>query len=149
MLLVPALTGITKRSDLAKLDLISLLKNYVGWDNMRELEAHAPVKFALPTGNGVTIDYSGGQPKISVRLQELLGCSVHPAIGGGKVPLLIELLSPAHRPIQTTSDLPKFWESSYADVRKDMRGRYPKHHWPEDPANAVPTSSAKRKNKNP
>ncbi len=141
--LTPHLTRMMRRDDLSKLDLMSALQNRLGWDVVRVLDQTMPTKYTLPTGNTATIDYAGPQPKISVRLQELLGKTTHPTVGPNATPLLIELLSPGHRPIQTTADLPGFWATSYADVRKDMRGRYPKHPWPEDPANAAPTSRAK------
>ena len=139
----PHLTGMKRQSDLAGLDLDAALLDRLGWDAKRRLDAMMPARLTLPTGNTVAVDYSGAQPKISVRLQEMLGTSRHPTIGPDHAPVLIELLSPAHRPIQTTADLPAFWETSYGDVRKDMRGRYPRHVWPEDPAAAAPTARAK------
>ncbi len=90
------------------------------------------------------MDYAGEQPAIAVRVQELFGLTRHPTVGEPPVPLLIELLSPARRPVQTTADLPGFWAGSYADVRREMRARYPKHPWPEDPARAQPTRRSKR-----
>ncbi len=111
----------------------------------RRLEADAPTHFAAPTGSHVPIDYGAdGGPKIAIRLQELFGLDRHPAIAGGRVPLTVELLSPAHRPVQTTRDLPGFWRGSYASVRSEMRGRYPRHSWPENPLSAAPTRRAKR-----
>jgi ATP-dependent helicase HrpB len=89
------------------------------------------------------IHYDGDEPKLVIRVQELYGLKQHPTIGGGKLPLLLELTSPAHRPIQTTRDLPGFWAGSWSDVRSEMRGRYPRHPWPEDPANASPTTRVK------
>ena len=110
----------------------------------RRLDAEAPTHFAAPTGSRVPIDYEAeGGPKIAIRVQELFGLDRHPAIAGGKVPLVVELLSPAHRPVQTTRDLPGFWRGSYAAVRAEMRGRYPKHPWPDDPTTAAPTRRAK------
>ena len=115
----------------------------------RRLDAEAPTHFAAPTGSRVPIDYQAeGGPKIAIRVQELFGLDRHPAIaGGGKVPLLIELLSPAHRPVQTTRDLPGFWRGSYAAVRAELRGRYPKHPWPDDPIAATATRRAKPRNR--
>jgi ATP-dependent helicase HrpB len=111
----------------------------------RRLDAEAPVHFIAPTGTRALIDYvADGGPKISIRVQELFGLAQHPTIAGGKVPLLIEPLSPAQRPVQLTRDLPGFWRGSYAAVRSEMRGRYPKHPWPEDPLNAAPTRRTKR-----
>ncbi len=110
------------------------LSQLLPWPLRRRLEAEAPTHFEAPTGSHVPIDYQAeGGPKIAIRVQELFGLDRHPAIAGGKVPLLIDLLSPAHRPVQTTRDLPGFWRGSYAAVRAEMRGRYPKHPWPDDP----------------
>jgi ATP-dependent helicase HrpB len=110
----------------------------------RRLDAEAPTHFTAPTGTQAAIDYEAeGGPKIAIRVQELFGTDRHPAIAAGKIPLVIELLSPAHRPVQTTRDLPGFWRGSYASVRAEMRGRYPKHPWPDDPLTAPPTRRAK------
>ena len=109
----------------------------------RDLDRLAPTHFESPAGNRHPVDYSGADPLVSIRVQELFGLKTHPAIGGGRMPLTLELTSPAHRPIQTTRDLPGFWAGSWRDVRAEMRGRYPKHPWPEDPAEAPPTSRAK------
>ncbi len=120
------------------------LHNLLPWPLRRRLDAEAPTHFAAPTGSRVPIDYEAeGGPKIAIRVQELFGLDRHPAIAGGKIPLLIELLSPAHRPVQTTRDLPGFWNGSYAAVRAEMRGRYPKHPWPDDPVAAPATRRAK------
>ena len=114
------------------------------WPLQRRLEAEAPTHFEAPTGSRVPIDYEAeGGPKIAIRVQELFGLDRHPAIAGGRIPLLIELLSPAHRPVQMTRDLPGFWRGSYAAVRAEMRGRYPKHPWPDDPLAAPATRRAK------
>jgi ATP-dependent helicase HrpB len=110
----------------------------------RRLDAEAPTHFEAPTGSRVPIDYeSDGAPKIAIRVQELFGLDRHPAIAGGRLPLTIELLSPAHRPVQVTRDLPTFWRGSYAAVKSDMRGRYPRHPWPDDPLAAPATKRAK------
>lgn len=109
----------------------------------RDLNRLAPTHFEAPTGQRHPIHYDGAEPLLSIRVQELFGLKTHPAIGAGRVPLLLELTSPAHRPIQTTRDLPGFWTGSWKDVRADMRGRYPKHVWPENPADATPTNRAK------
>lgn len=109
----------------------------------RELDRLAPTHFTAPTGQNHPIRYDGAEPVLSIRVQELFGLKSHPAIGGGKLPLVLELTSPAHRPIQTTRDLPGFWAGSWKDVRADMRGRYPKHPWPDNPADAMPTTRAK------
>jgi ATP-dependent helicase HrpB len=108
------------------------------------LDREAPTHFEAPTGTQLPIDYEAEQgPTIAVRLQELFGLNVHPSLAKGSVPLVLELLSPAHRPVQVTRDLPGFWRGSYAAVRSDLRGRYPRHPWPEDPAGAMPTKRVK------
>lgn len=136
----PFISGRT-RADLARIDVLAALKSRLNWQDQQRLDQGAPSHFVAPTGSRLAVEYDGNQPTISVRLQEMLGQTSHPT--AGKLPLVVTLLSPAGRPIQTTSDLPGFWQTSYADVRKDMRGRYPKHHWPEDPANAEPTRRKK------
>jgi ATP-dependent helicase HrpB len=141
--LKPWLNGI---SELAKLPIQSLaegLRALVPYDLQRRLDEYAPTHFTVPTGSNIPIRYEDEDLILSVRVQELFGLTIHPAIANGKVPLLLELLSPAHRPIQLTRDLPGFWRGSWAAVRADMRGRYPKHVWPQDPANAAPTARAK------
>ena len=105
----------------------------------------ACLAFAAPTGSQLAVDYGAeAGPTISVRVQELFGLAQHPALAGGRVPLVLELLSPAHRPIQVTRDLPGFWRGSWAAVKAEMKGRYPRHPWPDDPANALPTRRTKR-----
>ena len=114
------------------------------WELRARLEREAPSHFTAPTGSKLAIDYKAAQgPTVAVRLQELFGLTVHPSVAGGRVPLVLELLSPAGRPVQVTRDLPGFWRGSYADVRADLRGRYPRHPWPDDPAAAPPTRRAK------
>ena len=114
------------------------------WDLARRLDEEAPTHFLAPTGTAAPIDYEAeGGPSIALRVQELFGLSDHPSVAGGRIPLTLHLLSPAHRPIQITRDLPNFWRGSWAAVRSDLRGRYPRHFWPEDPAAAAPTSRAK------
>jgi ATP-dependent helicase HrpB len=142
--LKPVLVDKIAVADIAVDELDAALRALVPWPLRRRLDAEAPTHFAAPTGSQVPIDYEAdGGPKISIRVQELFGLDRHPAIADGKVPLLIELLSPAHRPVQMTRDLPGFWRGSYAAVRTEMRGRYPKHPWPEDPIAAPPTRRAK------
>jgi ATP-dependent helicase HrpB len=142
--LVPALTGRIALAGLAPDEFAAALGELLPWPLRRRVDAEAPIYFEAPTGTRVPIDYaSEGGPKIAIRVQELFGLDRHPAIAGGKVPLAIELLSPAHRPVQTTRDLPGFWRGSYAAVRAEMRGRYPKHPWPDDPLAAAPTRRAK------
>jgi ATP-dependent helicase HrpB len=141
--LEPHLTGIRTPDSLKKLDLLTILRNTLSWDEQQTLDQLAPASITAPTGTKLPIDYGAAQPKIAVRLQELFGMTTHPTAGPKRLPLLIELLSPARRPVQTTADLPNFWSTSYADVRKDMRGRYPRHPWPEDPTQAKPTRRVK------
>ncbi len=114
------------------------------WDMARRLDAEAPTSFRAPTGTEAAIDYDAeGGPAIALRVQELFGLSEHPTVADGRIPLTLHLLSPAHRPIQITRDLPGFWRGSWAAVRSDLRGRYPRHFWPDDPASAAPTNRAK------
>ena len=125
-------------------DECAALDALVPWTLKRRLEDEAPTHFEAPTGNRHAIDYEGaGAPALHIRVQELFGLKAHPAIAGGKLPLTLNLLSPAHRPIQITRDLPGFWSGSWAAVKADMKGRYPRHPWPDDPANAPPTARAK------
>ncbi|MBL8549121.1 MAG: ATP-dependent helicase HrpB [Hyphomonadaceae bacterium] len=131
-------------SKLSALDLGAALEARLTYAQKRALENDAPVRFETPAGGSAKIDYTAeAGPAIDVRLQEMFGTTTHPAVAGGKVPLLVRLTSPAHRPVATTKDLPGFWKGAYADVRRDMRGRYPKHPWPEDPLLAPPTRRAK------
>ncbi|MBX3536831.1 MAG: ATP-dependent helicase HrpB, partial [Chelatococcus sp.] len=140
----PHLLGKTGLPAIQASDLDGALKALLPWDLQRRLEAEAPTHVTMPTGSNIPVDYGGEEgPGIAVRVQELFGLTRHPALAGGRVPLVLNLLSPAHRPIQITRDLPAFWRGSWADVRSEMRGRYPKHPWPEDPANAAPTTRAK------
>ena len=139
----PWLPGMSRASDLARLDLLAALDARLDRTARQRLDRLAPAAITAPTGTTLPVDYSGAAPTVSVRLQEMFGTTAHPTLGPDAVPLVIELLSPARRPVQTTADLPGFWASSYADVRRDLRGRYPKHPWPEDPAAAAPTRRAK------
>jgi ATP-dependent helicase HrpB len=142
--LAPALAGKIAAGEFAADAFAAALATLLPWALRRRLEEEAPTHFEAPTGTRVPIDYAAeGGPKIAIRVQELFGIARHPAIAGGKIPLAIELLSPAHRPVQTTRDLPGFWRGSYAAVRTEMRGRYPRHPWPEDPLAAPPTRRAK------
>lgn len=142
----PFLAGKTALSRIAASDLKAGLDGLVPYDKTHALDRLAPPEVALPTGHAVPIDYGAeAGPTVSVRVQELYGLATHPSVAGGRIPLVLELLSPAQRPIQVTRDLPGFWQGSWADVRRDMRGRYPKHDWPEDPAHAAPHRGARRK----
>ena len=142
--LLPFLSGKTRFADISADDLGQALDALIPWSLKRRLEDEAPTHFEAPTGNRHAIDYDGaGAPALHVRVQELFGLKSHPAIAGGKLPLTLHLLSPAHRPVQITRDLPGFWAGSWAAVKADMKGRYPRHFWPDDPANAAPTARAK------
>jgi ATP-dependent helicase HrpB len=142
--LAPALATKTALGEITADELSTAVRALLPWPLQRRLDAEAPTHFAAPTGSQVAIDYEAeAGPKIAIRVQELFGLDRHPTIAGGKAPLLIELLSPAHRPVQMTRDLPGFWRGSYAAVRAEMRGRYPKHPWPEDPIAAQATRRAK------
>jgi len=142
--LAPFLADKTALAQIGADDLSSALDALVPWNLRKRLDVEAPTHFAAPSGSQVPIDYEAEEgPKLAIRVQELFGLSVHPTVAGGRMPLLIELLSPAHRPVQLTRDLPGFWRGSYKDVKTDMRGRYPKHPWPDDPLAAPPTRRAK------
>jgi len=130
-------------ADISAGGLTNGLMSLVPHELQRDLGRLAPTHFEAPTGQRHPIRYDGEEPTLTIRVQELFGLRQHPAVGGGRLPLLLELTSPAHRPIQTTRDLPGFWAGSWRDVRADMRGRYPRHPWPEDPAEAAPTTRAK------
>lgn len=140
--LLPVLEGLRGLSSLKPDVLDGALRTLAPWDQLRRLEAEAPARWTAPTGNSFAIDYAAeGGPRVEVRVQEVYGLAKHPTVGG--TPITLALLSPAHRPIQTTKDLPGFWRGSWRDVRTEMRGRYPRHIWPEDPAAAQPTTRAK------
>ncbi|WP_138421778.1 ATP-dependent helicase HrpB [Maritimibacter alexandrii] len=139
--LLPHISGVRSTGDWKAFDMLDALRATLSWDQMQRLDRAAPSHFTTPMARKVPIDYAGEAPEIEVRLQEMFGVTDHPTVG--RTPLRITLLSPAGRPVQTTTDLPAFWANTYADVRKDMRGRYPKHPWPENPADAAPTLRAK------
>jgi ATP-dependent helicase HrpB len=142
--LEPMLHDKTSLAQISASDLSDAVMGLLQWDLRARLDREAPTHFEAPTGSLVAIDYEAEQgPTIAIRVQELFGLNAHPSIAQGKIPLVVELLSPAHRPVQVTRDLPGFWRGSYAAVRTDLRGRYPRHPWPDDPANAVPTRRAK------
>lgn len=142
--LAPYLDGITRLSQLAGIDLHAALTHQLDYAQQKLLDTEAPTHWRVPTGSNIAIDYSqGDQPVLAVRLQEMFGCADTPSIAGGRVKLVLHLLSPARRPLQVTSDLAGFWQSSYRAVRAEMRGQYPKHPWPEDPLTAQPTTRAK------
>jgi len=142
--LAPFLVGKTRLDDIRSDDLAAALDALLPWPLKSRLDADAPTHFEAPTGNRHAIDYeTAGAPALHIRVQELFGLTQHPAIAAGRLPLTLHLLSPAQRPIQITRDLPGFWRGSWAQVKADMKGRYPKHPWPDDPAHAAPTARAK------
>jgi ATP-dependent helicase HrpB len=142
--LAPVLAGKTALGELASDDLAHALQALLPWTLRRRLDAEAPTHFTAPSGSSVPIDYEAQEgPKLAIRVQELFGLDRHPSIAAGRVPLVVELLSPAHRPVQVTRDLPGFWRGSYAAVKAEMKGRYPRHPWPDNPLSAVPTRRAK------
>ncbi len=142
--LAPWITGKSRLSEIGADDLQAALDVLIPWDLRRRLDELAPTHYEAPTGNRHAIDYEGaGAPALHIRVQELFGLSAHPAIARGRLPLTLHLLSPAHRPIQITRDLPGFWAGSWSAVKSEMRGRYPRHPWPDDPARAAPTTRAK------
>ena len=146
--LLPFLSGIQQRSQLSRLDLQMILKSLFSHPQLRELEILAPARLKLPSGSLAAIDYSSGEKAVlAVRLQELFGQTDTPRVGRGKVPLLVHLLSPAKRPLAVTQDLGSFWRNVYPDIRKQLRAKYPKHVWPENPLDASPTNKTKRHQK--
>jgi ATP-dependent helicase HrpB len=142
----PSLHGIRRVSDLARVDLGEALLARLDWQQRGALDELAPTHLVVPTGSRIPVDYTDPDaPALAVRLQEVFGLTESPRVAGGRVPVTMHLLSPAHRPVQVTRDLAGFWRTSYFDVRKELRGRYPKHEWPEDPLSATPTRRAKRR----
>ena len=140
----PFLDGVSRKDHLARVDLGSALRALVPWDRQRQIEALAPTHVEVPSGSRVPIDYSNpGEPTLSVRLQEMFGLSETPKVGGGRIPLTVHLLSPARRPVQVTRDLASFWANGYRAVKSELKGRYPRHYWPDDPLVAEPTRRIK------
>ena len=139
--LAPHLSGVKSAEDWRRFDPLNALRAMLDWGQMQRLDTAAPAHFTTPLGRQIPIDYDGETPEITLRIQEMFGVTRHPTVG--RTALKVTLLSPGQKPIQTTSDIPNFWKTSYADVRKDMRGRYPRHPRPEDPTEADPTLRAK------
>jgi len=140
----PHIAGVRSLSALGRVDLAAALLARLDWKQRAQLDELAPTHVVVPSGSRIPIDYNDpAAPVLAVRLQEMFGLEQTPRIARGAVPLTLHLLSPAHRPVQVTRDLAGFWRTSYFDVRKDMRGRYPKHYWPDDPLIAEPTKRAK------
>ncbi len=143
--LAPYLTGVSRRSHLERVKLADALQGQLTWQQIQALARQAPTHVAVPSGSRVAIDYAADVPVIAVRLQEMFGLTESPAVADGRVKLLIHLLSPANRPVQVTRDLASFWSGAYHDVKRDLRGQYPRHHWPDDPLTALPTRRVKRR----
>ena len=142
--LLPFLGGVKTAQDWKRFDMLDALRARLTWEQMQALDQSAPAQFTTPLGRKIPIDYSLDPPEITLRLQEMFGQTTHPVVAGRH--LRVTLLSPGGKPVQTTTDIPGFWANSYADVRKDMRGRYPRHPWPGDPTEADPTLRAKPRN---
>lgn len=142
----PFLAGITTLDRVKRMDLTKPLHALLNWNQQRQLERQAPTHLTVPSGSNIRIDYDQPDvPVLAVRLQEMFGCKNTPLVADGKIPVMLHLLSPAKRPVQVTKDLASFWANAYQDVRKELRGRYPKHHWPEDPLTALPTAKTKKR----
>ncbi|MCY1279352.1 ATP-dependent helicase HrpB [compost metagenome] len=141
--LLPYLDKVSRLSHFAALDLRGMLAGLLPWPLPQRLDELAPSHLTVPSGSRIAIDYSEAPPVLAVRLQELFGLAETPRIAGGRQQVLLHLLSPARRPVQVTQDLASFWANTYAEVKKDLKGRYPKHYWPDDPLVAEPTSRAK------
>jgi ATP-dependent helicase HrpB len=146
--LLPYLTGLSRLTQLKRLDMHAILLAQLDWPAQRRLDEQAPTHLRVPSGSRVRLDYSQATPVLAVRLQEMFGLTETPRVAAGRVPVLLHLLSPARRPVQITQDLAAFWQGSYHDVRKELKGRYPKHHWPEDPLSAQATTRTRRKTLN-
>jgi len=142
--LAPLLPGATSRRDLERIDLVRALRSRLDHRALGDLDRLAPTSFAAADGRTVAITYEGGTARAAARVQDLYGLTLHPTVADGTVPVVVELLSPAARPVQVTADLPGFWRGSWAEVRKEMAGRYPKHDWPTDPASAAPSRRSRR-----
>jgi ATP-dependent helicase HrpB len=142
--LAPSLAGITRATHLPRVDLAGALRSLLGWAGQQRLDELAPTHLTVPSGSRIPVDYlEGPVPGLAVRLQEVFGLSATPRVVAGRVPVLMKLLSPARRPVQVTQDLESFWNTAYHEVRKELKGRYPRHYWPEDPRQAEPTKRVK------
>ena len=141
----PALSRSRRRADLARIDVHAALSLLLPWPAARRLDELAPDRLEVPSGARVRVDYTGDEPVLAVKLQETFGWTTTPTIADGRVPVLLHLLSPAGRPVAVTRDLETFWQTGYRQVRAELRGRYPKHPWPEDPLTAIPTARTNRR----
>ena len=147
--LSPYLNGAMRLTHVQRINLAQVLLAQLAWDKQQQLNELAPTHLTVPSGSQIPLDYDAATPVLAVRLQELFGLTETPRIAGGTVPLLIHLLSPARRPVQITQDLAGFWKTAYHEVKKDLKGRYPKHHWPDNPLEAAPTARAKKTFRHP
>ncbi|MBP2313258.1 ATP-dependent helicase HrpB [Azospirillum soli] len=145
--LTPFLDGVSRRAHLDRVELSNALRGLLPWAMQQRLDKEAPTHVEVPSGSRVPIDYSGDEPVLAVRLQEMFGLAETPRIAGGRTSLLLHLLSPARRPVQVTRDLASFWANAYKAVKADLKGQYPKHYWPDNPLEAEPTARAKPRGK--
>ena len=146
--MLPHAIGVRRLADLGRLDLADAIRSLLPWARRARLDALAPERLTVPSGSTVAIDYADPEaPVLAVRLQEVFGLQETPRLLEGRVPVVMHLLSPARRPVQVTRDLASFWREGYFDVRKDLRGRYPKHRWPDDPLTAPPSASVRRRDR--
>ena len=144
----PYLYGMSSRDHLQRLQMVTVLESMLTWGQRQQLDDWAPTHILVPSGQRIPVDYSQqGNPILAVRLQEMFGLQQTPLIGQGKVPLTLHLLSPAQRPVQVTKDLASFWQNTYFEVKKDLMGRYPKHYWPDNPLEAMPTNRIRPRSK--
>jgi ATP-dependent helicase HrpB len=144
----PFLNKVTRREQLGRIDLLAALNTRLDWKQRQRLDEGAPTHVTVPSGSRVRLEYRPGEsPVLSVKLQEMFGLADTPRVAWGRVPVTLQLLSPARRPIQVTQDLRGFWDRTYPEVKKELKGRYPKHPWPDDPWNAIPTARTKRANR--
>jgi ATP-dependent helicase HrpB len=139
------LADLRSRIDLQRLDLVEGLWSGLAWDSRRQLDQWLPITLPIPSGRQARLDYSSGTPVLAVKLQELFGAAETPTVLQGRLPVTVQLLSPAGRPAAVTQDLAGFWRGAYQEVRRDLRGRYPRHPWPEDPSSAQATALTKRR----
>jgi ATP-dependent helicase HrpB len=142
--LLPWLSGVRSLADVARIDLMAAVRGMMTRDQMRFVDEMAPTHLTVPSRSRIAVQYGGEGPVLAVKLQELFGLGETPVVAGGRVPVLLHLLSPAGRPIQVTRDLKGFWNGAYREVKKELKGRYPKHPWPDDPWSAIPTKRTKR-----
>lgn len=141
---MPWLGKVRTAQDLSSLDILPALRAQLSWKQQQSLDEQAPTHISVPSGSRIAVDYGAGEiPVLGVKLQEMFGLADTPTIAGGRVKILLHLLSPARRPVQVTQDLKGFWNNGYPQVKKELKGRYPKHPWPDDPWNAVPTRRLK------